>query len=115
MISESKNANIFRRWDMEVAKRVSSGLIPQSLVLSSNTAEIAYGVIRTFPNGVQDAYKWVYSDSLRMVWIIMTAISGASFLIVLLSRNESLDKGHSSSQTFEEKERKSEKEADETV
>lgn len=90
-----------------MGKLVSKGMIPEKFVLNSNVAEVAYNTIKAFPDDVQGAYRWIYSDSLRMVWIIMTSISAASFLIVLLSRNESLDKGNSSSQTFEEMKYKS--------
>jgi hypothetical protein len=93
------------QWNAEVAKRVTSGEIPREMVIDSNTAEVAYGIIRKFPESIQVAYQWIYADSLKMVWIVMTVISGVSFLAVLLSRNESLDKGHSSSQQFEEKQK----------
>jgi hypothetical protein len=91
------------QWDKEVVMRVAKGSIPLAYVVGSNAAEVAYALIETFPEAVQEAYRWVYADSLKLVWIVMTAISAVGFLVSLVSRNEGLDKGFSSRQTFQER------------
>lgn len=88
------------QWEVEVAKRIADGTIPAGYRVGSGEAEVAYGVIKTFPDAVQESYGWVYSDSLRMVWVVMTVISAVGLLASLMSRDESLDKGGSSRQGF---------------
>lgn len=58
------------QWDVEVARRIGDGSIPVGYRVGSEEAEVAYRVIAGFPEEVQENYWWVYSDSLRMVWII---------------------------------------------
>jgi MFS family permease len=89
-------------WDVEVARRIGDGSIPVGYRVRSEEAEVAYRVIAGFPEEVQESYRWVYSDSLRMVWIIMTAVAAVGFVVSLVARNESLDKGAESRQGFRE-------------
>lgn len=90
------------QWDVEVARRIADGSIPLGYRVGSEEAEVAYGVIKAFPEVVQESYRWVYSDSLRTVWIVMTAISAVGFLASLVARDESLDTGGESRQGFQE-------------
>jgi hypothetical protein len=55
------------QWDREVSKQVDVGDIPVRYIVGSNEAEVAYAIIRGFPDDVQKAYQWVYSDALGLV------------------------------------------------
>jgi hypothetical protein len=90
------------QWEVKVAKRIADGSIPSAFRVGSEEAEVAYGVIKTFPDAVQESYRWVYSDSLQMAWVVMTVISAVGLLASLWARDESLDKGGSSRQGFRE-------------
>jgi hypothetical protein len=90
------------QWDVEVARRIGDGSIPVGYRVGSEEAEVSYRVIAGFPEEVQESYRWVYSDSLRMVWIVMTAVAAVGFVVSLVARNESLDKGAESRQGFRE-------------
>lgn len=94
------------QWDVEILKRVVDGSIPKEYAIGGNAAEIAYSIIEGYPEQVQLAYRWVYADSLNMVWISITCISAIGLLGSLASRNESLDKGNNAAQTFEERPKK---------
>lgn len=86
------------QWEVEVAKRIADGSIPSAFRVGSEEAEVAY----TFPDALQESYRWVYSDSFRMVWVVMTVISAVGLLASLWARVESLDKGGSLRQGFRE-------------
>lgn len=51
------------KWEAEVARYIADGSIPDIYRVGSEEAEVAYGVIAKFPEAVQEAYGWVYSDS----------------------------------------------------
>lgn len=56
------------QWETEVARRIGDGSIPVGYRVESGEAEMAYaGLITGVPESVREAYRWVYSDSLRMV------------------------------------------------
>jgi hypothetical protein len=78
------------------------GVYLWGIELGARRRKLRIGVIAGFPEEVQESYPWVYSDSLRMVWIIMTAVAAVGFVVSLVARNESLDKGAESRQGFRE-------------
>ncbi|TVY31639.1 Efflux pump [Lachnellula occidentalis] len=70
-------------WAKLVAKEVLEKKIPEDLLIPSNLAEIAYEVIREFPEPVQETYRWLYADTLKTVWWVMIGLSIVGFLISL--------------------------------
>ncbi|KAK9322008.1 major facilitator superfamily domain-containing protein [Lipomyces orientalis] len=91
------------QFDKLVTKAMNNGTIPLALVVPGAGADSAYMGIRRFPHSVQIAYQYVYADSLRIVWYVMTAIAGVGFFVSLAARNESLDRGTKSKQQFQHK------------
>jgi len=87
-------------WTKEVGDRVASGVIPKAYIIDSNAAEQAYTFLPTFPEPVQTEYRWVYADSLRLVWFVTTGLSAAAMVVSFVMRNESLDKGANGKQGF---------------
>ncbi|KKZ62105.1 hypothetical protein EMCG_03399 [[Emmonsia] crescens] len=60
--------------------------------IHGSQADAAFGLIKSFPESVQEIYRHVYADSLRTIWYVLTGISGFAFLVSLAMRNESLNK-----------------------
>lgn len=90
-------------WTINVEKNINERKIPASMEISSDLAEIGYGIIREFPAAVQDVYRSVYADSLKTVWWVMTALAVAGFLSSLVCRNVEVKGGLSGKQNFQEK------------
>ncbi|KAK2799874.1 hypothetical protein FQN51_006475 [Onygenales sp. PD_10] len=61
-------------------------------VILGSQADAVYKVIRTFPEQVQTVYRFVYADSLRTIWYVLTALAGVALLVSLVMRDESLNK-----------------------
>ena len=90
-------------WTKLVADKVVGKLIPADKAIPSSLAEIAYQNIKRFPEAVQDAYRWVYSDSMKTVWWVMMGLSIVGLLISLTARNDEVRGGLSGSQSFQDK------------
>lgn len=88
------------RWQHLIDDRLSSGLIPRSLYIPSDKAELAYAVIPNFPQSIQLQYRKLYADSLITVWWVMFGLALLGLLISLLARNETVDGGLSGNQNF---------------
>jgi hypothetical protein len=86
------------------AKLIPSLPIPEGNFVPSNLAEVGYDLISTFPEDVQEIYRWLYSDSLDALWWFLTAICLAGLLCGLLARNELLRGSVSDKQGFEDSE-----------
>lgn len=87
------------QWTAHVDSSNISSKYPQ-YVIESNAAEVAYEYIPKFPADVQMLYRWVYADSLRIVWWVMMAVSLLGLAVSLTARNESLDRGLDGKQNF---------------
>jgi hypothetical protein len=88
------------QFEQFVHEAVADGKVPQEFIVTGAQAAGAYGAIKTFPEAVQIAYRFIYSDSLRVVWYVMTGIAGAGLLASLWVKNESMDRGNNSKQRF---------------
>lgn len=89
--------NQFQRF---VDEAVVSGKIPKEFMVTGEQAAGAYGVIKGFPEVVQEAYRFVYADALRSVWFVTTGIAGAGLLASIWVRNLSMDRGSKGKQSF---------------
>lgn len=89
--------NQFQRF---VDEAVVSGKIPRDLIITGEQAAGAYGVIKGFPQVVEEAYRYVYADALRSVWFVTTGIAGAGLLVSLLVKDVSMDRGSKGKQSF---------------
>jgi len=58
--------------------------------------------LNKLPADVLETVKWLYSDSLKSVWIFFIPLAGIAFLVSLMMRNYSLDKVLNSKQMFDE-------------
>ncbi|KAH7303205.1 major facilitator superfamily domain-containing protein [Stachybotrys elegans] len=87
-------------WTIHVNEGIVEQRIPENLIISSDLAEIGYEIIRQYPESVQEAYRWVYSDSLATIWWAMTGLSIVGFLISLVCKNHEIKGGLSGKQNF---------------
>ncbi|PGH10941.1 hypothetical protein AJ79_05187 [Helicocarpus griseus UAMH5409] len=62
------------------------------MIVPGSQATAAFELITTFPERVQEVYRYVYADSLRTVWYVLTAIAGVALVVSLAMRDESMDK-----------------------
>jgi len=91
-----------------IHKAVVRGEIGTEFVITGAKVADAYDEIRKFPGNVRESYRYVYADSLRVIWYVTTAIAVAGFLVSLGVRNESMDRGNNSTQRFKEEKKKKE-------
>lgn len=94
------------QFDRYLNLAVGAWTIPRKLTITGAEAAGAYEVIGTFPDSVVEAYRYIYADALRIVWYVCTGIAGLGLLVSLWVRNESLDRGNKSKQTFKNEEKK---------
>lgn len=90
-------------WTRIVSRNVRENRIPASLEIPGSHAEIAYEIIENFPEPIQVAYRWVFSDSLKTIWWVLMGLSIGGFLVSLTARNDKVAGGLSGSQNFNDK------------
>ncbi|KAL7785406.1 MFS general substrate transporter [Trichoderma afarasin] len=91
-------------FDRFLATAIAAGRIPPDFVITGAQAAGAYERINALPHtmhDVQETYRYIYADALRIVWYVTTGIAGMGFLVGLLVRNENMDRGNYSKQTFQ--------------
>jgi len=88
------------QFDRYLNQAVVAGTIPHELIVTGAQAAGAYSAIGKFPDTVQLAYRYIYADSLRIVWYVTTGIAAAGLIVSLLVRNESMDRGNNAKQAF---------------
>ncbi|KAL6831520.1 MFS general substrate transporter [Trichoderma sp. SZMC 28015] len=96
-------------FDGFLATAIAAGRIPPDFVITGAQAAGAYERINALPHtmhDVQETYRYIYADALRIVWYVTTGIAGMGFLVGLLVRNENMDRGNYSKQTFQVEESK---------
>jgi hypothetical protein len=91
-------------FDRFLAKAIAAGQIPPHFIITGAQAAGAYDIINAFPQTMQDTYRYIYADALRTIWYVTTGLAGMGFLVGLLVRNENLDRGNLSKQSFRVKE-----------
>jgi hypothetical protein len=91
------------QWDRRMAELISQGKIPSYFQIPGNEAEGAVLMLKTLPSDVLWTVKWLYSDSLRVVWIFFIPLGCLALLMSLFMRDYSLDKVLNSKQAFEER------------
>ncbi|OJD13743.1 hypothetical protein AJ78_05835 [Emergomyces pasteurianus Ep9510] len=82
-------------FDRRVRRAVAAGGLMGTdprMRIPGSQADAAFDLIKTFPESVREAYRYVYADSLRTIWYVLTGISGFAFLVSLAMRDESLNK-----------------------
>ena len=90
------------QWDQNLAKDIANSIIPPTFQIRGNEAEGAVLNLTQFPPDVLETVKWLYSDSLRVIWIFFIPLAGMAFLTSLVMRDHSLDKVLNSKQAFQE-------------
>ncbi|KAK4075584.1 hypothetical protein Trihar35433_2144 [Trichoderma harzianum] len=96
-------------FDRFLATAIAAGRIPPDFVITGAQAAGAYERINALPHtmhDVQETYRYIYADALRIVWYVTTGIAGMGFLVGLLVRNENMDRGNYSKQSFQVEESK---------
>jgi hypothetical protein len=79
------------QFDRSLNQAVSTGRIPSSFIVTGAQAAGAYGLIGEFPRDIVYTYRYIYADSLRVVWYVTTALAGVGLIASLLMRNESME------------------------
>ncbi|OAX84774.1 hypothetical protein ACJ72_00854 [Emergomyces africanus] len=82
-------------FDKRVRQAVAAGGLmgtDPEMWIPGSQADAAFELIKTFPERVQEVYRYLYADSLRTIWYVLTGISGVALVISLAMRNESLNK-----------------------
>jgi len=90
------------QWDKNLAKDIANDIIPPTFRIRGNEAEGAVLTLTRLAPDILETVKWLYSDSLRAIWIFFVPLAGIAFLVSLLMRDHSLDKVLNSKQAFEE-------------
>lgn len=90
------------QFDQSVNRAVVAGKIPPAYIVTGAQAAGAYGSIGEFPVEITNVYRYVYADSLRVVWYVTTGLAGAGLIASLLVRNESMDRGNNAKQAFKD-------------
>ena len=93
------------QFDFYVHRAIKAGSIPQAMLVLGSQAAGAYDAIKLMPETVQVAYQYVYSDSLRVLWYVMTAIGGLGLIASLFSKNLSMNRSSKAKQSFKDAEK----------
>ena len=95
-------------FDRLVNGAVSGGQIGKEFAITGAEAAGAYDDLRSFPGNVKESYRYIYADSLRIIWYVTTAIAAVGLMVSLGVRNESMDRGNNSKQRFKDEKGKKE-------
>lgn len=87
-------------FDSFANKAIRDGTIPAAMRIAGAQAAGSYDAIKLMPEGVQVAYQSVYSDSLEVLWYVMTGIAGIGLLASLCSRNGTIARDSKAKQSF---------------
>jgi MFS family permease len=90
------------QWDKNLAILISTYDIPTIYQIPGSQAEHAILELPQLPFEMRELARWLYSDSLRAVWICFVPLSIIAFIASLFVRNYSLNKELKSKQSFEE-------------
>jgi hypothetical protein len=88
--------NQFNRY---LNQAVAADAMPHELIVTGAQAAGAYHAIGNFPVVVQTAYRYIYADSLRVVWYATTGIAGMGLIA-------SVDRGNNAKQAFKNEKRR---------
>ena len=80
------------RWDVEVQKKVTQGLIGSEFIIISRNAEQTATIIKAFPESVREVYRVVMASTISAIWIVVASFAGVATLACLGMSNISLEK-----------------------
>ena len=95
------------QFNQALDQAVRDGEISPAFIVTGAQAAGAYGLIGEFPADITQAYRYIYADSLRVVWYVTTGLAGLGLLASLLVRNESMDRGNNAKQAFRDQKKTS--------
>ena len=90
------------QWNKNLAKDIANNSIPSTFRIRGNEAEGAVLNLTQLAPDVLQTVKWLYSDSLKAVWIFFIPLAAIAFLLSLAMRDHTLDKVLNSKQAFEQ-------------
>lgn len=64
--------------------------IPSQYLISGSEAAQFVPILPSIPTSVQNIFRFIYADSLRLVWWVMASAMALGFLVSLLARDVSL-------------------------
>lgn len=70
-----------------------SGKIPKNLILEGDEAARSAEIIAKSPEAIREIYINIAALSIARVWIVCAVLAAVRFLLAIISRNLSLDKG----------------------
>ncbi|KAM7206557.1 efflux pump [Naviculisporaceae sp. PSN 640] len=62
-------------WTRNVAEKILEGQIPEEFEIPASLSEVAFEIVKDFPQPVQEAYRWVFADSMRTIWWVMMGLA----------------------------------------
>jgi hypothetical protein len=90
------------QWNKQMAKDIAENLIPPSFQISGKEAEGVVVLLNKLPPALLQTVRYLYSDSLRAIWIFFVPLAGVAFLASLFMKDYSLDKALNSNQAFDD-------------
>lgn len=77
--------------------------LPPEYVISGSQAAEFVTMLFSVPEAARLVLQYVYADSLRVLWYVMTPFAGVGLLLSFLSKDLSLNQKHDVAQPFEDK------------
>jgi hypothetical protein len=97
-------ATIFQnQFDKYVNDYVHNGLLSTDFIVQGKDAESAFTLIGLFPLQATEVYRFIYCDSLQVIWYTGVALSAFTFLCSFLAQRGSLDRGLTTNQRLVQK------------
>ena len=90
------------QWDKNMAKDIAQNLIPTAFQVSGKEAEGIVIFLNKLPPDILHTIRYLFSDSLRAVWIFFLPLAAVAFIASLFMKDYSLDKVLNSAQAFDD-------------
>lgn len=94
------------RWNTLVDRQAVIGDIDMARLIRGQDALTAFDSIAMLPQGLVSMYRQVYGESLQAVWYTCMSLLLVCWLASLTLKPTNLDRGHTSSQRFQERREK---------
>ena len=75
------------QWDKNLAIDIANNSLPATFQIPGNEAEGAVLNLLQLPPDVLETVKWLYSDSLKAIWIFFVPLAAIAFLLSLFMRD----------------------------
>jgi hypothetical protein len=90
-------------FDKHVNIRLRDGSLSTNFIIRGTDAESAFERIGLFPPRVVDVYRFIYRDSLQIIWYTGMALAALALLSSFWTQKSSLNRGLTTNQRFVQK------------